>query len=228
MANLNFQQPPRSIASASLSGRSTGFGGTSLSGHVTPTSGMFPQGWSGILQKQNNFHKKNGKSNKTPFLSDNIFIGNSSFGQAPQPPQLSPNRNVQMSGSVGVGNIGVGNIGGGQSGGNNVGPPQRANIFGQRAFADRRPMSGIGGPITNMGSFIQSRGYGSQSGNLSNLHAVFGGGPGDNTGTPPLLDLSEFPSLGNVRGQNDAMPQSNPLQTPGSKPYGILRDFKRF
>lgn len=45
MANLNFQQPPRSIANASLTGRTTGgFGGSSLSGHVTPTSGMFPSG----------------------------------------------------------------------------------------------------------------------------------------------------------------------------------------
>lgn len=45
MANLNFQQPPRSIANASLTGRTTGgFGGSSLSGHVTPTSSMFPSG----------------------------------------------------------------------------------------------------------------------------------------------------------------------------------------
>lgn len=45
MANLNFQQPPRSIGSGSLSGRSnSGFGGTLSSGHVTPTSQMFPQG----------------------------------------------------------------------------------------------------------------------------------------------------------------------------------------
>lgn len=45
MANLNFQQPPRSIANASLASRSAGgFGGSSLSGHVTPTSGMFPPG----------------------------------------------------------------------------------------------------------------------------------------------------------------------------------------
>ncbi|XP_046670509.1 regulator of gene activity [Homalodisca vitripennis] len=40
MANLNFQQPPRSIANQGLS--RTGFGSSSLSGHVTPTSGMFP------------------------------------------------------------------------------------------------------------------------------------------------------------------------------------------
>jgi len=40
MANLNFQQPPRSIASQNL--RGGGFSTSSLSGHVTPTSGMFP------------------------------------------------------------------------------------------------------------------------------------------------------------------------------------------
>jgi len=45
MANLNFQQPPRSIANAALAGRTTGgFGGSSLAGHVTPTSGMFQTG----------------------------------------------------------------------------------------------------------------------------------------------------------------------------------------
>lgn len=49
MANLNFQQPPRSIANSSLNNRSGGNVGGSfvntgvnpLSGHVTPTSGMF-------------------------------------------------------------------------------------------------------------------------------------------------------------------------------------------
>lgn len=53
MANLNFQQPPRSIANSSI-GRSTGggFGGSSLSGHVTPTSGMFPTGKLDIEPKQ--------------------------------------------------------------------------------------------------------------------------------------------------------------------------------
>lgn len=70
-----------------------------------------------------------------------------------------------------------------------------------------------------MGSFMQSRGYGAQSGNsLNNFHSVFGGSSGD-TGTPPLLDLSEFPSLTNARG-NDSLPQPNALQPPGSKPYG--------
>lgn len=44
MANLNFEQPPRSIANASLTSRATGGGGlntSTLTGHVTPTSGMF-------------------------------------------------------------------------------------------------------------------------------------------------------------------------------------------
>ncbi|XP_055708838.1 regulator of gene activity isoform X2 [Phlebotomus papatasi] len=180
MANLNFQQPPRSIASASLTGRSTGsFGANSLSGHVTPTSGMFPPG-----------------------------SGASSYGQSQQP-QLSPNRSAQQLSSVG----GV--------------PPQmsnssRSSLFGQRAFADRRAMAGLGGPMSNMGSFMQSsRGYGSQSGSgLNNFHSVFGGG-GRDAGTPPLLDLSEFPSLTNSRGQSDGGSQqtSSALQPPGSKPY---------
>lgn len=49
MANLNFQQPPRSIANSSLNNRGgvpggfVGAGSSSLSGHVTPTSGMFQQ-----------------------------------------------------------------------------------------------------------------------------------------------------------------------------------------
>lgn len=40
MANLNFQQPPRSIPSQNLS--RSAFNSTSISGHVTPTSNMFP------------------------------------------------------------------------------------------------------------------------------------------------------------------------------------------
>lgn len=44
MANLNFEQPPRSIANTSLTSRTGGGGGlntSTLAGHVTPTSGMF-------------------------------------------------------------------------------------------------------------------------------------------------------------------------------------------
>lgn len=95
MANLNFQQPPRSIASVPLSNRSTGgFGGNSLSGHVTPTTGMFPP---------------------------------NSSNYAPQQPQLSPNRNMQLSG-----------------GPSQISNSGRSNIFGQRTFADRRPIQGLG------------------------------------------------------------------------------------
>ncbi|XP_054271553.1 CCR4-NOT transcription complex subunit 2-like isoform X2 [Macrosteles quadrilineatus] len=164
MANLNFQQPPRSIANQGLS--RTGFGTSSLSGHVTPTSGMF-QGSS------------------------------SSF----TPQQLSPNRNLP--------------------------PMTNRNLFGQRAFPERRPVPALSSvmqewssnPMGSMGSFgiPQNRTFGSQ-GAMSNFHSVFGGGGGGDTSTPPLLDLSlsEFPSLTN-RGQGDSMPQ--PSTMPGKQPY---------
>lgn len=113
MANLNFQQPPRSIANSSINnrggggvGNSFGSGGaSSLSGHVTPTSGMFPQ---------------------------------SSASFAPQS-QLSPNRSVsvQLSGGIGGPTIGSGS-GAGSS------QTARVNLFGQRGFADRRQMQGLG------------------------------------------------------------------------------------
>lgn len=51
MANLNFQQPPRSLANSSINNRSGGSNiltGSSLSGHVTPTSGMFQQNNTGF------------------------------------------------------------------------------------------------------------------------------------------------------------------------------------
>uniref|UniRef100_A0A4Y0AQ36 NOT2/NOT3/NOT5 C-terminal domain-containing protein n=1 Tax=Anopheles funestus TaxID=62324 RepID=A0A4Y0AQ36_ANOFN len=102
-------------------------------------------------------------------------------------------RSTPVSGSSSVATIGVGSVVGGT----------------------------IGGGNSNMVSFMQSRGYGSQSGNsLNNYHGVFDGGAAE-TVTPPLLDLSEFPSLTNARGgQNDqSLPQSNALQPPGSKPY---------
>uniref|UniRef100_A0A1B6CNW3 NOT2/NOT3/NOT5 C-terminal domain-containing protein n=1 Tax=Clastoptera arizonana TaxID=38151 RepID=A0A1B6CNW3_9HEMI len=50
MANLNFQQPPRSIANQGLSRNS--FATNSLSGHVTPTSGMFPGSSSSFTPQQ--------------------------------------------------------------------------------------------------------------------------------------------------------------------------------
>ena len=75
-------------------------------------------------------------------------------------------------------------------------------------------MSGFGIPT--------SRSYGSQA-TINSFHSAFGstGGAvgGGDTSTPPLLDLSEFPSLTN-RGQGDSsMPQPSPM--PGKQPYGI-------
>lgn len=77
MANLNFQQPPR-ISSATLSGRSSGF--NAISGHVTPTSGMFPS---------NNSNYVTSGQQQQPQQSNN------------QPPQLSPNRNLP---AIGINN----------------------------------------------------------------------------------------------------------------------------
>jgi len=61
-----------------------------------------------------------------------------------------------------------------------------------------------------------NRTYGSQGG-VNNFHSVFGAGGSGDTSTPPLLDLSEFPSLN--RGQGDSMPQPN-LPMAGKQPYG--------
>ena len=115
MANLNFQQPPRSIASASLNNRSSGgFGGSSLSGHVTPTSGMFPQSSANYAPSQQSQ------------LSPNRGV------------QLSAN---SVTGSIG-GGVGVGAGSGVPSQISNSG---RTSIFGQRTFTtDRRPMQGLG------------------------------------------------------------------------------------
>lgn len=80
--------------------------------------------------------------------------------------------------------------------------------------------NGFGSTTMGMSSFVQSQTsarFGSQGGSsgISSFQSVFGV-----SDTPPtLLDMSEFPSLTNARGQNDQ--NSNVLQAPGSKPYGI-------
>uniref|UniRef100_A0A0A9XU18 CCR4-NOT transcription complex subunit 2 n=1 Tax=Lygus hesperus TaxID=30085 RepID=A0A0A9XU18_LYGHE len=179
MANLNFQQPPRSIGSQGLS--RGGFTPSSLSGHVTPTQGMFPGGSSG---------------------------SNSSF----TPQQLSPNRGLSAA-------------------------MTNRNLFGQRTFPERRQMPGGLGSVmqdwssNSMGSMANfgmaaaaaaNRSYvGSQG--LANFHSVFSGGSGGGGGsgdasTPPLLDLSEFPSLTNRGGQGESLPQPSTLPA-GKQPY---------
>ena len=69
-----------------------------------------------------------------------------------------------------------------------------------------------------MGSFMQHRNFGNpHTGGIGNF-PMFGTSMSE---TPPLLDLSEFPSLTNSRGQNEhSLPPSTPMQPPGSKPYG--------
>ncbi|KAI8437578.1 hypothetical protein MSG28_011864 [Choristoneura fumiferana] len=68
----------------------------------------------------------------------------------------------------------------------------RSTLFGQRAFADRRvPMpTPLSQPNSNA---MTSMGNLSRFNAGSNYHSVFG--EGGDTSTPPLLDLSEFPSL---------------------------------
>ncbi|XP_011298518.1 CCR4-NOT transcription complex subunit 2 isoform X2 [Fopius arisanus] len=180
MANLNFEQPPRSIATASLSSRGAGGGGLSSStlvGHVTPTSGMF-----------------SGSSASTSSTANSSIVGASIYPGTGAGAQASGHQQ-QLS------------------------PMGSRGLFGQRAFADRRTMPALGNsnPMGSMGSFgiPQSRSYGSQ-GAINNFHSVFGSGGGGDTSTPPLLDLSEFPSLTN-RGQGDSMPQPSPM------PVGMVK-----
>ncbi|XP_045504180.1 CCR4-NOT transcription complex subunit 2 isoform X1 [Colias croceus] len=151
MANLNYQQAPRSLVSGGVGGR-VGSGLVSgVSGHVTPTFGG----------------------------------------------PLSPGRgSTAMPGGA---------------------PPSmasRSTLFGQRAFADRRvPMAT---PLSQANSNSMSSMANLSRFNASNnYHSVFG--EGGDTSTPPLLDLSEFPSL-TARGAGDQAPAAAP-PPPGSKPY---------
>lgn len=198
MANLNFQQPPR-IPSASLArNTNSGFTSSSISGNVTPTSSL-------MFQSQQ-------QQQQPP--SNSSFVTQQQQ-QSGQQQQLSPNR------------IGVGNIGGIGSSSSNSGAQPSMNQ--RRMYQNPSSLQRGGGGSSsfgsatssmNMGSFMQSQNarFGSQSGNggINNFQSVFGS---SDTTPPTLLDMSEFPSLTNARGQNDQ--HSNVLQAPGSKPYGI-------
>lgn len=190
MANLNFQQPPR-IPSASLS-RSTnsGFNSSSISGNVTPTSSLMFQ-----------------SSQQQQSVNNSSYVTTPGQQSQQQNQQLSPNRAGQMA----------------AIGGSIVAPPMsNRRMYGNPSlqqrddFNTRRMTSGLGGGSMNMGTFMQSGRYGSQShtGGINNFSAF------SSSDTPPtLLDMSEFPSLTNAR-QNDQ--HSSVLQAPGSKPYGEL------
>ncbi|XP_047511508.1 regulator of gene activity-like isoform X1 [Pieris napi] len=151
MANLNYQQAPRSLVSGGVGGR-VGSGLVSgVSGHVTPTFGG-------------------------P-LSPGRSSGTAMPGGAP--PSMA----------------------------------SRSTLFGQRAFADRRVP--IPTPLSQANSNSMSSMASLPRFNSSNYHSVFG--EGGDTSTPPLLDLSEFPSL-TARGAGDQAPAAAP-PPPGSKPY---------
>lgn len=87
MANLNFEQPPRSIANASLTSRAGGGGGlnsSTLTGHVTPTSGMFSGSSASTSSSAN-----------SAVVATNVYPGASGTGggqnsHQPQQQQLSP------------------------------------------------------------------------------------------------------------------------------------------
>lgn len=194
MANLNFQQPPR-IPSASLS-RSTnsGFTSNSISGNVTPTSSLMFQS---SQQQQQQQSVNNSSYVTTP--------GQQQQQQQQQnQQQLSPNRAGPMT----------------AIGGTIVAPPMgNRRMYGNSSlqqredFNSRRMPGGLGSGSMNIGTFMQSARYGSQSGTGMNNFSAF-----SSSDTPPtLLDMSEFPSLTNAR-QNDQ--HSSVLQAPGSKPYG--------
>lgn len=215
MANLNFEQPPRSIANASLTSRAAGGGGglntVTLAGHVTPTSGMFSGSSASTSSTAN-----------SAIVAANIYPGSSGSGGGQnshqQQPQLSP--------------MGSRGLFGQRAFTDRRTMPALGLVFISRFIYMCSPLSlsllllcnhlhlhcRAANPMGSMGSFgiPPSRNYGSQ-GAVNNFHSVFGSGGGGDTSTPPLLDLSEFPSLTN-RGQGDSMPQPSPM--PGKQPYG--------
>lgn len=216
MANLNFEQPPRSIANASLTSRAAGAGGglntVALVGHVTPTSGMF----SGSSASTSN-------TANSAIVATNVYPGVSSSGQNShqQQQQLSPMGSRGLFGqraftdrrtmpALGLVFFSLYTIYILSFSLLPSPPPSLCNHLHLYCRASN--------PMGSMGSFgiPPSRNYGSQ-GAVNNFHSVFGSGGGGDTSTPPLLDLSEFPSLTN-RGQGDSMPQPSPM--PGKQPYG--------
>lgn len=87
MANLNFEQPPRNIANASLTSRAASGGGglntAAHAGHVTPTSGMFSGSSASTSSTAN-----------SAIVASNVYPGASSSGGGQnshqQQQQLSP------------------------------------------------------------------------------------------------------------------------------------------
>uniref|UniRef100_A0A224XAG7 Putative ccr4-not transcription complex subunit 2 n=1 Tax=Panstrongylus lignarius TaxID=156445 RepID=A0A224XAG7_9HEMI len=218
MANLNFQQPPRSIASQGLN--RSGFGTSSLSGHVTPTSGIFAPGGGG-----------GGGGGG----SGGGGTGGSTSSFTPQ--QLSPSRGLSAITNRGLFPStqrtfperrpvpGLGSViqdwsSGSMSSMANFGMAAAAAAAASRSYVSSA--TGGGG----------SGGGGSGSSGLTNFHVFTAaaasassgsaGNASDHTtaagSTPPLLDLSEFPSLTNRGGQGESLPQPSTLPA-GKQPY---------
>ncbi|CAH1402519.1 unnamed protein product [Nezara viridula] len=93
-------------------------------------------------------------------------------------------------------------------------PDPEAVPFTPKFFWNFQNSSSMG----SMASFgmMSSRNYGSNTGSssMANFHSVFSA----DSSTPPLLDLSEFPSLTNRGGASDSIPPTSTLQ-PGKQPY---------
>lgn len=107
MANFNFQQPPRSLANSSINNRGGNslLGGNSLSGHVTPTSGMFPPNNAGFssqlspnrggnVQLSNAGTVGSGNSN---LPSRTSLFGQRSMNDRRQVPSLGPSVRFEQS-----------------------------------------------------------------------------------------------------------------------------------
>ncbi|KAK9498522.1 hypothetical protein O3M35_003138 [Rhynocoris fuscipes] len=220
MANLNFQQPPRSIASQGLS--RGGFGSSSLSGHVTPTSGIFAPGGGGGGGAAGGGGSTGG--------------GNAGSSSSFTPQQLSPSRGLSAITNralfpttqrtfpdrrqvPGLGSVMQDWSSSSMSSMANFGMAAAAAAAASRSYVSS---AGAGGGTT---------GGGSGSSGLSNFHVFTApssanagttGSASDHTSaagsTPPLLDLSEFPSLTNRGGQGESLPQPSTLPA-GKQPY---------
>jgi CCR4-NOT transcription complex subunit 2 len=123
MANLNFEQPPRSIANASVATRGGSSGSSlnssTLAGHVTPTSGMF-----------------SGSSSSTSGAGNSAVVGpNLSYhpgGTATGVGGTQPTSNHQSQQQQ-------------QQQQQQLSPMNSRGLFGQRAFTgDRRNMPTLG------------------------------------------------------------------------------------
>ncbi|XP_073987249.1 CCR4-NOT transcription complex subunit regena isoform X1 [Rhodnius prolixus] len=215
MANLNFQQPPRSIAGQGLS--RGGFGTSSLSGHVTPTSGIFAPGGGGGGGSGGGGSGGSSSSFTPQQLSPSRGLSAiTNRGLFPSTQRTFPDRRQVP----GLGSVIQDWSSGSMSSMANFGMAAAAAAAASRSYVN----SATGGSGSSGGA--------SASSGLTNFHVFTAaaasassgttGGASDHTSaagsTPPLLDLSEFPSLTNRGGQGESLPQPSTLPA-GKQPY---------